>query len=271
MKNLLLILALVLFFNIIRAQKTYYDPVIVYSLTENTIVKKNGREIKLDSLLVCHYNESLEVIKGSVRLFSGDDEELELNSGKQIFVKKGNSLTSNSKAAVINKISRFINEPSVYLPNLYSAERNHLAIFPLESNVYNSSNIKLHFPKKRNSKVKFKLYYNKDSVVWQTNNFINNEIPQNLNLSRGINYFWRLYIGDIGTRGEFTIMSDEQIKEINITKPKNKADYLNSYFIYLENDCKFDAIATLIKANRKYPNCKILKSIKSKVSVTIEQ
>jgi len=271
MKTLQLIIITILFFNVIHAQKTYYNPVIAYSSAENTVVKKNGKKIKLDTLVVCHYNESLEVIKGSVRLFSGDDKELELTAGKRIIVKKDNRQITNSKSGVINKISRFINEPSVYLPNLYSAERNHLSIFPLESNVYNPSNIKFYFPKKQNSDVKFKLYYNKDSLVWQTTKFINNEIPQNLKLNPGTNYFWRLYIGDIGTRGEFTILSNEQIKTIKITQPKSKADYFNSYFIFLENDCKFDAIAILSEAIRKYPKCMIFKSIVNKISMDLEQ
>ncbi len=63
MKSLILSFIIIsLFSNVMFGQKTYYHPVVIYSLTENTIVKKNGKELILDSLIICHYNERIDVI-----------------------------------------------------------------------------------------------------------------------------------------------------------------------------------------------------------------
>ncbi len=270
MKKLILLCFVIQFYVLVQSQNIYYNPVIIYSLSENTIVRVNGEKVRLDSMLVCSYNEQIEIIKGTVGLYNGD--ELKLNEGKVIkIVLKQKQREYNQKVKDIDKISRFINEPSVYLPNLYSAKRSYFTVFPLNTKVLNPANIKIYFQKNPAPNMSFKLYSKKsDSLIWETNNLTERFDLSEVELVEGASYYWRIYNGIEGTKGEFELLSKERKHELLINKPGAISDYLEVFFLFLENDCKFDAIAILSKAIDKFPDCKIFKNIANRIPVNID-
>ncbi len=265
----MLFFLIIQFYVLVHSQNIYYNPVIIYSLTENTIVKVNGKKVILDSMLVCSYNEQIEVVKGTIGLYNGD--EIKLNEGKTIkVVLKKKQPEHNQKVKDINKISRFVNEPSVYLPNLYSAKRSHFTVFPLKSKVLSTSSIKIYFPKKLKYNMSFKLYSRtSDSLIWETMDLSEGFDLSEVELIEGTSYYWRLYNGVEGMKGEFELLSNERKHHLNINKLETISDYIEAFFMLLENDCKFDAIAILSEAIERHPESKIFRYIAKRIPINI--
>ncbi|NJO90423.1 MAG: hypothetical protein HC831_16815 [Chloroflexia bacterium] len=136
--------------------------------------------------------------------------------------------------------------------------------------MYNASSIKIYVPEKLRDRMNFKLYEkSSDSLIWETLNFSERPDLSEVNLTEGASYYWRLYSGVDLMKGEFELLSKEKIQNLEINKLLSISDYLGTFFKFLENDCKFDAMAILSEAIDKYPECMIFRNIANKIPIDL--
>jgi hypothetical protein len=168
----------------------------------------------------------------------------------------------------LNKVSKFLDNPSVYLPNLSSSERNKYLIFPTQSKVFDRANIRFYYSEEFSSNATFKLYFkDTDSLIWETNDLQNIKELQKISLALGQTYCWKIYNGSNSLKGTFELMNQKDRNKLKLPQFQIKKDYLTAFFVLLENECQFDAIAILLESVKKYPESKIFESLLNKILV----
>lgn len=254
MKKITIIALLLIVYLTSFSQNILTSPVIVYSVSENSIIKRGGKEINLDSLLICHVDDELEVIKGKVCAYNGS--ELYLNPGDKINIVQKKNAQPNS----VDKISRFINEPSTFLPNLYNNTRSSsLSAFPAYSVVYNTKNIDIVIPQKLHNKLNWSLYQNNnDSLIIEIEEVAADFIPDTLKLLKGKTYYWKLFNKNTIFTGRIKVIKSLKGEAKMPENLISKSDYFNAFNLFIDNECIFDAIATLKEGHINYPDCKII-------------
>ena len=218
------------------------------------------------------FSKQIEIQKGKLNLVDSYGNELILEAGEKIKIKEPiNQDEVNSQTVSLNKISKFINSPSIYLPNLYNNERNNFTIFPLESKVNHKANIKFYISPAITSEIKLNIYLqDSDSIIWQKKGYVNDFCFHDAPLEFGKSYSWRLYSGSNSIKGNFELLSEEQIQRDDTDKIKTKIEYLTQFFNFLENECKFEALKTLIIANNQYPQSELFKDLLHKFPVDVD-
>lgn len=269
MKKLVILIAIFLINLSGRAQINRQLSVLIFPLTEHTIIKVNGKETKPDSVLIFSNNNRIEIIKGKLCLIDALGDEIIFKERMIINIKDHLKKEAEIKKAFnFNKISKFMNKPSVYLPNLYNNDRSEFVIFPVKSSVYDKSNIKFYFSQDFVPEMKFKLCLkDSDSLVFETDDFSKEFNLQNVILDTGKSYIWKLYNGSNSIKGYITMLDEEQIQKITKNSLNCKSDYLDMFLNFLENECKFDAMAILFAALKKYPESELMKNLYHKIVV----
>ena len=273
MKKFVIIGVIILSYLSIYAQQTFNYPILLLPLAEHTVIKINGVERELESLLICINNDQIEIRKGKLSLLDTDGNEIILKEGEIIEIdESSNQEDSNMKIITMSKISKFMNKPSSYLPNLYNNERNEFVIFPLKSKVYNKANIKFYLSQDFIPEMKLNIYLkDSDSLIWCKDGTAKEFNFQNAPLEPGKSYTWRLYNGSNSIKGNFELLTEDQIQKMSMDSIKNKMDYLSLFFIFLENECKFDALTILDTAINQYPQSELFKKLLSKFPVDINE
>ncbi|NOQ26714.1 MAG: hypothetical protein GQ564_15245 [Bacteroidales bacterium] len=271
MKKSIILCTIILAFFTIKSQNTFICPLLLLPLEEHTVIKINETESELDSILIYHRTEQIEIRKGKLNLVDSYGNEIILEAGEKIKIKE--SINQNeviSQAISLNRISKFINSPSIYLPNLYNNERNNFTIFPLESKVNNKANIKFYISPAIVSEMKLNIYLqDSDSIIWQKKGYANDFSFHDAPFESGKSYSWRLYSGSNSIKGNFELLSEDQIQRDDIDKILTKIEYLSRFFNFLENECKFEALKTLIIARNQYPQSEIFKKLINKFPIDI--
>ena len=130
MKKLVIILVLInVVFNCL-AQKSYKDEVYLLPLNDNTTIAINGEKRTLGTMFFCNQTAKIEILTGKISIMTTGGEEVSVNAGTSFHVKYSQS---SKKSIPLGKVSKYLNSPSTYLPNLYSDNRSEFKVFPLES------------------------------------------------------------------------------------------------------------------------------------------
>ncbi len=270
MRKSVIISVFILFsFISLKAQKTFNYSVLLLPLEEHTIIRVNGEKRKLDSLQVYTNNHRIEIQEGKLSLIDTNGNETILYAGEKIEIKTDTSLEiTGIRISTLNKISKFINRPSFYLPNLYNNERSSFTIYPLESNVYDKTNIKFYTVGDFIPDAKLYIFHkDNDSLILTLKFPIYEPDFNNSIFEHDKSYTWRLYNGSNSAKGYFRLLPEEEIRIISAYPLNNKMDYLFLFFIFLENECRFDALAILQVAIVKYPDSKLFKNLLNKFFV----
>ncbi|NJO88041.1 MAG: hypothetical protein HC831_03055 [Chloroflexia bacterium] len=258
MKKFVIIVVIVSQYFNICAQTSFNGEVLLSSLSKNTTIKINGEHKVIESTYLCDKSAEIEILSGRLFVLGTNGEEISIEAGKSFSVKKDRS---SGKDVTFDRVLNYLNSPSTYLPNLYNSNRNYfgdenseLFVFPLESKVTDVKNIRLHFSKKLEPDVLFKVFLSKnDSLVWQTkdpSNKVNNQI---IPLKSGNTYCWKIYNGSNSLKGKIELISKDAVKLPKLDSLSSKIDYLNCFVILMENECRFEAIDVLLKAKKSIP------------------
>lgn len=264
-KSILFILIIVPWISV-KSQNVINCPVLLVPVVENAVIEINGVEKELDSLFVCVDNCEVEIKKGKVNLLDIYGREINLKEGNTFILNLSlRQQETKSQIYTLHRLSNFLNNPSFYLPNLYNNDRNLFVIFPLRSNVIKKANIKFYLLQEFVPGMEFNIYVkNSDSLIFSTDEPLKEFDLYNVPLKEGKTYEWRLYNGSNSIKGEFKLLNKEQSQKIIVNSLKTEIDYLIQFISYMENKCKFDAVAVLIEGIRKYPDNSILKSLLDK-------
>ena len=119
-----------------------------------------------------------------------DGNEIILIAGEKVEINnKSESKKSNTNILTLNRISKFMNKPSSYLPDLYTNERNEFLIFPLNSKIFDKTNIKFCLSQDFIPEMKLNIYLkDSDSLVWSKDgsvkefNFQNADIAESTDM-----------------------------------------------------------------------------------------
>jgi len=263
MKKFVTILLVFGFSVAILAQTDCKQPVLLLPLTKNAKIKLNNENIILAEGYTCNKQATIEVISGRISLLNDQGDEVIYETGGKILVSKSNGA---KEALPLNKISRYLEQPSVYLPNLYSSSRSDYAVFPLESAVIDKSSIRFYFANEVDPNVTFKIYDDDtNSVVWQTKHFVSEFNPLLVPLDKGKSYTWKIYSGSNSVKGKILLLTDKEshgLKTLLLNEPK---DYIAAYIKLLENKCIFDAVEILLEGIHKHPESGVLSILLSKL------
>ena len=198
------------------------------------------------------------MISGQINIVCSKGKEVMLNAGEKLTVT-GTKL--GKKNFPLDKISNYLETPSIYLPNLYSSSRSDEQLFPLYSKVLDKANIKFYNLKGIDGKT-FKLFKEKgDSLVWQSSNFPEDFQIAEIPLSTGEHYYWRLYNGSNSEKGSFYMLTKAEQEKLGKKGLNCKNDYVDSFFLLLENKCFFDAAVVLNIARMEFPDSELIKQL----------
>ncbi len=267
MKKIIIFTVISIFSLSIFAQSSKYY-VLLIPLSDFVTVKINGSEIDLKNTKKINNIIEIEVLNGRVNVVDIQGNGTVYTEGNVIKVKDHIRKQGGHKRKIkAEQLSDFLIEPSIYLPNLCSPDRSFFVIFPKESNVCDKSNIKFYYPEDYIKNMVFKLYKkNSETPICQTNTPDKNEWLKNVTLNPGETYIWKLYNGSNSVKGKFTMLNKEQIQKIQKSPAESKVDYINNFISLLENECRFEARALLLKAQKQFPENELFKSMEKIMS-----
>jgi len=268
MKKFVIIIALISFVFNSKAQKSFKDEVLLFPQNQNTTIKINGERKLLEETLLFNKSAEIEILTGKLSIITTDGKEISFDAGKSFHVRNAKTIR---RKAPLGKVSKYLNVPSTYLPNLYSNNRSEFMVFPINSKVLDKSNVVFYFSEELPSDAVFKIFiHNTDSLVWQSKKLPNKLIGRDIPLKKGMKYCWKIYNGSNSSKGKIEFVDKKSNYHLKLGDTSSKLDYLNSFIFLIENEYRFDAVAVLLAARDRYPNSKLFSSLFDKVSHIVD-
>lgn len=256
MKKLLIILAIFVITISSYSQKSFKEQIILLPENNEATISMDGIQKKITSAYICKRTSEIEFIHGKITALSDEGDEFSFKPGDKCKI-----IRKRASGTTLSKMSKYMDSPSSYLPNLYSSERDDFYFFPVSSNLIDVKNFHFQYKKHHLCEPIFKLFSeDNDSIIWQTTSLEDIKIEE-INIEKGKNYYWKLYNGSNSVKGQISYLSNSSAKKISKRQLKSKKEYLDKYFLLLENKCYFDAVVILNDALIKYPKSKILKKM----------
>lgn len=258
MKKLLTIITIFVFTVYSFSQESFKEQIILLPENEEATITLNGVRTKITSALICKKTAEIEFIQGNITALSDEGNEFSFKPGDKCKI-----IRKRASGSTLGKISKYMESPSSYLPNLYSSKRDDFYFFPVKSNLIDIKNIQFYYKEHQLCEPAFKMYQaNNDSLIWQTSS-LKNIKTEGIDLKQGENYYWKLYNGSNSIKGQLSYLSNSFSKKLSKKQLKSKKEYLEKYFLLLEKECYFDAVVLLNEALAKYPESSIFRKIKT--------
>ncbi len=239
---------------------------MLFPTEKPVVIELKGVQKELKLAWTCNEVTDIKIITGKICLVTIKGEEVILDAGAKIKVTK---VDPRDNSLPLNKISKYLNEPSVYFPVLYSDKRTDAVIFPVQSKITKLENLRFYYnDKDKIENAAFKIYLKETKeVVWESSDFINEFAGEKIKLENGKEYCWRIYNESNSAKGTFQLLDETQLKNLKFPgKIKNKREnYINCFFSLMENHCFFDAAAILQQASENFPESELFKSLKQEI------
>jgi hypothetical protein len=245
---------------------SFNSQVMIFPIEKPVIIELKGKQKELKLAWECNEVAEIKVITGKVCLVNSKGEETILGPDASFKVTR---VDPHSNSFPLNKTSKYLNEPSVYFPVLYSDKRTNVVLFPVQSKIAKKEHLRFYYnDKDKIENAAFKIYAESTKdVVWESKDFVNEFTSEKITLKKGEEYCWRIYSESNSAKGTFQLLDETRLKNLNFPKKRKnkKEDYINCFFALLDNHCFFDAAAVLLQAADKFPESELLKTLRKEI------